>query len=174
MSAIRHPRARRALPALTVLLALAWLVSAAAPAPGNGLAAPSASANAKAAMVRQHQVLGGLVAHRRDKPGRSGLILLGVQTGALATLLLVAAGSRSPAAAHPRRRIRHALVDARAPPRSGSPDLAVCPPGAMPGARLGHAGNEGDARLFDRRFLVANLTSQLTWRQPVTLPTMDP
>ena len=119
MSAIRHQRASRAFPALTLPLALAWMVSVASPAPADGLAAATTaatSANGRAAVVRQYQPFGGLVADRRDRPGRHGPILLGMQTGALATLLLVAAGSRSPTAVRPRRQPQQASIDARAPP----------------------------------------------------------
>jgi hypothetical protein len=122
MSTIRDRHGSRAFPALTVLLTLVWLVSVAAPASANGPAAHLAAATsangrvAMAAMVRHHRVLGGLVANRRAKSGRYGSILLGMQTGALETTPLVAAGSGSPAADHRRRRTQPALVDARAPP----------------------------------------------------------
>lgn len=119
MSAIGDWRTSRAFPALMVLLALVWLVSVAAPAPANGPAAHVAvatSANGRAAMVRQHGVFGGLVANRGDKSGRYGPILLAMQTGALETALLVAAGFGLAAAVCPRRRTQPALVEARAPP----------------------------------------------------------
>jgi hypothetical protein len=123
MSAVGDRCTSRAFPALTVLLTLVWVVGVAAPAPANGPAAHVAattSANggaaARAAMVRQHRVLGGLVANRRDKSGRSGPTLFGMQSQALETVLLVAAGAGSFAAVRPRQRTQPALVDARAPP----------------------------------------------------------
>lgn len=119
MSAIRDQRTSRAFLALTVLLALVWPVSVAASALADGPAAHIAAATSpglERTMVRQHGWLGGLVANRRDRCGRYGAILLGMRTGAPRTVLLVAAGLGSSAAARPRRWSQPALVDARAPP----------------------------------------------------------
>lgn len=117
MSAIPDQRTSRAFLALTVLLALVWPASVAASAPANSPAhvAAATSLNGKAATVCPQRRLGGLVANRRNKCGRHGPFLLGMQTGALGTVRLVAAGSGSPAA-RPRHRRQPARADARAPP----------------------------------------------------------
>ncbi len=119
MSAIRDQRTSRAFLALTVLLTLVSPASVAASALADGPAAHIVAATSpgdKRTMVRQHGRLGGLVANRRDRCGRYGAIMLGMRTGAPGTVLLVAAGLGSSAAARPCRRTQPALVDARAPP----------------------------------------------------------
>jgi hypothetical protein len=148
MSTTGGRRTSRAFLALTVLFALVWLVSVAVRAPASGPAGRVATTSAtggatgRAAMVRQHRLLGGLVANRRDKSGRYGSTLLGMQPRALKIALLVAAGAGSPATVPPRQRTQPALVASRAPPLLQlGPDLSVMPAGALPGGWLALPGN---------------------------------
>jgi hypothetical protein len=119
MSAIRDQRTSRAFLPLTMLLALVWPASVAASAPANSLAAHAVAATqalGPATMVWRHGRLGDLGADRYGTRGRYGPVQLGMPTGALGIVPLVAAGARSTAAARPRRRAQTAPVDARAPP----------------------------------------------------------